>query len=96
MLKLISSFKQHNLFQCIWINQLVSFLRFEYFPLRNSYSTSIFHSYPQGSTKCEKCKLPSQWFGLVRITHATPGALYAHTTDRNWEADINIPEDKKQ
>jgi len=33
---------------------------------------------------------------LVRITHATPGALYAHTTDRNWEADINIPEDKKQ
>jgi len=32
----------------------------------------------------------------ARITHATPGALYAHTTDRNWEADINIPDDKKQ
>ena len=33
-------------------------------------------------------------WGLVstaRITHATPGALYAHTPERNWESDRDIP-----
>lgn len=33
--------------------------------------------------------------GLVstaRITHATPAANYAHTVERNWEADSNQPE----
>jgi alkaline phosphatase len=28
----------------------------------------------------------------ARITHATPGALYAHTGARDWEADSNLPE----
>ena len=28
----------------------------------------------------------------VRITHATPGALYAHIQDREWEDDSKIPE----
>jgi alkaline phosphatase len=27
----------------------------------------------------------------ARITHATPGANYAHTPERNWEADSNQP-----
>jgi alkaline phosphatase len=27
----------------------------------------------------------------ARITHATPGALYAHTAVRDWEADSNLP-----
>lgn len=27
----------------------------------------------------------------VRVTHATPGALYAHTQNREWEADTKIP-----
>ena len=27
----------------------------------------------------------------ARITHATPAAVYAHTPDRDWEADSNIP-----
>ncbi|MGV8959325.1 MAG: alkaline phosphatase [Stenotrophomonas sp.] len=32
--------------------------------------------------------------GLVstaRLTHATPAATYAHTPDRNWENDTNLP-----
>jgi hypothetical protein len=32
--------------------------------------------------------------GLVTtttVTHATPGALYAHSANREWEADANIP-----
>jgi alkaline phosphatase len=27
----------------------------------------------------------------ARITHATPGATYAHTASRNWEADVAMP-----
>ena len=27
----------------------------------------------------------------ARLTHATPAALYAHTTGRDWEADSNVP-----
>ena len=36
--------------------------------------------------------------GLVstaRITHATPGACYAHTANRDWESDADICKDKK-
>jgi len=28
----------------------------------------------------------------ARITHATPGALYAHIQNRDWESDSAIPE----
>ena len=28
----------------------------------------------------------------ARITHATPGAAYANTPDRNWESDDRVPE----
>jgi alkaline phosphatase len=27
-----------------------------------------------------------------RLTHATPAAMYAHTPDRDWEADADLPE----
>lgn len=27
----------------------------------------------------------------TRITHATPAATYAHTVDRDWEADADLP-----
>ncbi len=28
----------------------------------------------------------------ARVTHATPGACYAHTAHRDWEADANMPQ----
>ncbi|KAJ0176442.1 hypothetical protein K1T71_007621 [Dendrolimus kikuchii] len=34
--------------------------------------------------------------GLVtttRITHASPAGLYAHTSERNWESDADVPEE---
>ena len=31
----------------------------------------------------------------TRITHATPGATYAHTTERNWESDADMPDKAK-
>ncbi len=27
----------------------------------------------------------------ARVTHATPGACYAHSPDRNWESDADLP-----
>ena len=29
----------------------------------------------------------------MRVTHATPAALYAHTQSRKWESDSDIPQD---
>jgi len=31
----------------------------------------------------------------ARLTHATPAAVYAYSPDRNWETDINLPEEAK-
>lgn len=31
----------------------------------------------------------------TRLTHATPAACYAHTADRDWEGDFNLPADAK-
>lgn len=28
----------------------------------------------------------------ARLTHATPAAAYAHSPDRNWESDLNLPD----
>ncbi|WP_284124111.1 alkaline phosphatase [Parerythrobacter aestuarii] len=46
----------------------------------------------------EKAKARGMAVGVVstaRITHATPAAVYARSTDRNWEADAWIPEDQR-
>ena len=29
----------------------------------------------------------------ARLTHATPGAMYSHNPNRNWEADADLPTD---
>ncbi|MFC3551077.1 alkaline phosphatase [Lysobacter cavernae] len=31
----------------------------------------------------------------TRVTHATPGATFSHSADRNWENDTDLPEDAK-
>ncbi|KAL4715971.1 hypothetical protein ACJJTC_013271 [Scirpophaga incertulas] len=34
--------------------------------------------------------------GLVtttRVTHASPAGMYAHTSERNWESDVDIPDE---
>ena len=31
----------------------------------------------------------------ARLTHATPGACYAHTADRDWESDANLSADAR-
>lgn len=53
---------------------------------------ALAHALP---TMGEEAKARGLAVGIVtttRITHATPAAVYAHTADRDWEADTNIPE----
>lgn len=45
------------------------------------------------TTILEQAKARGMSAGVVstaRVTHATPAACYAHTSDRDWEADTNI------
>lgn len=32
----------------------------------------------------------------TRLTHATPAAGYAHSASRNWESDVNLPDEAKE
>ena len=32
----------------------------------------------------------------ARVTHATPGATFAHSAERNWENDVELPEDARE
>lgn len=46
------------------------------------------------TTILELAKAKGLATGIVttaRVTHATPAALYAHTAERDWEADSNLP-----
>jgi alkaline phosphatase len=43
----------------------------------------------------EKKHLSTGVVSTARITHATPAACYAHSPDRDWEADSNIPEEQR-
>ena len=46
-------------------------------------------------TILEQAKLQGLSVGIVstaRITHATPAATYAHTANRDWESDSDLPE----
>ncbi len=54
-------------------------------------SEALAHSLP---TLGEQAKAHGLAVGIVtttRLTHATPAAVYAHTADRDWESDTNIP-----
>lgn len=47
-------------------------------------------------TLLEKAEIAGKATGIVttaRVTHATPGACYAHTSERNWECDAKLPKD---
>lgn len=52
----------------------------------------------EAQTILELAETAGKSTGIVtttRLTHATPGACYAHTADRNWESDKNIFDRKK-
>ena len=49
-------------------------------------------------TILEQAEKRGMWTGVVstaRITHATPGACYAHTPNRDWESDADLSDGAK-
>ena len=44
----------------------------------------------------EDAGLATGIISTARITHATPAATYAHTPNRNWEADVALPAAARQ
>jgi len=50
-------------------------------------------------TLLEQAEDRGLWSGIVTtttVTHATPGACYAHTPERNWEVDAKLSESARQ
>jgi alkaline phosphatase len=48
------------------------------------------------TTLLEQAEERGMWTGVVStatVTHATPGACYAHTPNRGWESDADLPPD---
>lgn len=41
----------------------------------------------------ERAGMATGVISTARVTHATPGAVYAHTPDRDWEADVDLSEE---
>ena len=44
----------------------------------------------------EKKHLSTGVVSTARITHATPAACYAHSPERDWESDANLPEEARE
>lgn len=47
----------------------------------------------QMDTILEQAERRGMWTGVIttaRLTHATPGACYAHTPNRDWESDVDL------
>lgn len=45
------------------------------------------------ATYVEKLGMSTGIVTTTRLTHATPAAVYAHSPERGWEADSDLPED---
>jgi alkaline phosphatase len=51
------------------------------------------------TTLMEIAEAAGLWTGVVstaRLTHATPAATYAHSPERNWESDADLPAQAKE
>lgn len=58
---------------------------------RGDCAAALRHSKPTLLQMAEDRGLSTGIVSTARITHATPAATYAHSADRNWEADTTLP-----
>jgi len=58
--------------------------------VRGDYRTVAGHEVKTFLEYAEEAGRSTGVVSTARLTHATPGACYAHTADRNWEADSDI------
>lgn len=53
------------------------------------------HAVPTLGELAEEASKSTGIVTTTRITHATPAAVYAHTSERDWEADGDLPDDAR-
>lgn len=63
--------------------------------VRGDHTTVAGHTVPTILEQAEQHGLATGVVSTARLTHATPAATYAHTADRDWEADANLPEEAR-
>ncbi|MCC6824242.1 MAG: alkaline phosphatase [Acidobacteria bacterium] len=63
--------------------------------VRGDYSSVAGHETKTLLEMAEENGMSTGIVSTARVTHATPGACYAHTADRNWESDADIKKRSK-
>lgn len=69
----------------------MGFLSVNQIPNRGDCATSLKNPLISAITLAELAGLDTGVVTTTRITHATPAATYAHTSERNWESDADMP-----
>lgn len=74
----------------------MGFLSVNQIPDRGDCATSLKNPLISAVTLAELAGLDTGVVTTTRITHATPAATYAHSPERNWESDADMPDTAKQ
>ncbi len=69
----------------------MGFLSVDQTPMRGDCASSLKTPLTSAITLAELAGLSTGIVTTTRITHATPAATYAHTSERNWESDTDMP-----
>lgn len=63
---------------------------------QNDCAASLANELPTLLEEAEDRGVATGIISTARITHATPGATYAHVPNRNWEADVAVPPEAQE
>lgn len=74
----------------------MGFLSVGQIPARGDCAAGLKQPLTSAVTLAKSAGLATGVVTTTRITHATPGATYAHTPERNWESDADMPETAKE
>lgn len=69
----------------------MGFLSVDQTPARGDCASSLKTPLTSAISLAELAGLSTGVVTTTRITHATPAATYAHTSERNWESDAEMP-----
>lgn len=70
----------------------MGFLSVGQIPARGDCAAGLKQPLTSAMTLAKAAGLATGVVTTTRITHATPGATYAHTPERNWESDADMPD----
>ncbi len=73
----------------------MGFLSVGQLPARGDCTAGLKQPLTSALTLAKSAGLATGVVTTTRITHATPGATYAHTPERNWESDADMPDAAK-